>query len=72
LCVMNCVICRVTFVKVKNPKEHLRKLFMIPFFILREDPGERRELAGDPRHRRRRDELAGVMDGWLRRTGWPT
>ena len=41
-------------------------------YHLREDPGERRNLAGDPRHRRRRDELASVMDGWLRRTGWPT
>ena len=40
-------------------------------YHLADDPGEMRNLAGDPKYRARRRELAGEMDTWLNETGWP-
>jgi len=40
-------------------------------YHLTEDPGEMKNLAGDPKCDARRKELAGKMDAWLARTGWP-
>jgi len=40
-------------------------------YDLSQDTGETKDLAGDPQHLRRREKLAGVMDEWLKRTGWP-
>jgi arylsulfatase A-like enzyme len=40
-------------------------------YNLEEDPGETKNLANDPKHRSRRNQLAAEMDKWLKRTGWP-
>jgi arylsulfatase A-like enzyme len=40
-------------------------------YNLREDPGETRNLADDPKYLSSRKKLAAEMDKWLKRTGWP-
>jgi len=40
-------------------------------YDLSRDPGETKNLAGNPSYRSRRNELASEMDKWLERTGWP-
>jgi arylsulfatase A-like enzyme len=40
-------------------------------YHLADDPGEMRNLAGDPKHRARRRELAAEMNTWLQETGSP-
>ena len=51
------------YVRYENAQEYM--------YDLSQDPGETKDLAGDPQHVRRREKLAGVMDEWLKRTGWP-
>jgi len=51
------------YLRYENGQEYM--------YDLSQDPGETRDLAGDTKHRRGREKLAGVMDEWLRRTGWP-
>jgi arylsulfatase A-like enzyme len=39
-------------------------------YNLKDDPGETRNLADDPKYLSSREKLAAEMDKWLKRTGW--
>jgi len=51
------------FIRYGDEQEYL--------YDLSRDPGETKNLAGNPSYRSRRNELDSEMDKWLERTGWP-
>jgi arylsulfatase A-like enzyme len=51
------------YIRYANGREYL--------YNLRQDPGEMANLIDEPEHSTARQMLAGEMDKWLNRTGWP-